>query len=57
MASAFLVPLIPRIAANERTASTVMWTLLVTGVTWTVSASAEATGRVSEVLVKALPFK
>ncbi|MFF2216455.1 hypothetical protein [Streptomyces antibioticus] len=57
VASAFLVPLIPQIAHDERTASTVMWTLLVTGVTWIVSASSEATGRVGDVLARALPFK
>ncbi|MFJ5029505.1 hypothetical protein ACIQB5_15575 [Streptomyces sp. NPDC088560] len=55
--AAFLVPLIPAIAANGHVASTVRWTLLVTGVTWIVSASSEATGRVGDVLGKVLPFK
>uniref|UniRef100_A0AAU2UXF6 Type II secretion system protein GspF domain-containing protein n=1 Tax=Streptomyces sp. NBC_00003 TaxID=2903608 RepID=A0AAU2UXF6_9ACTN len=55
--ASFLVPLIPAISADGHVASTVRWTLLITGVTWIVSASSEATGRVGDVLGKAMPFK
>ncbi|RSO10854.1 hypothetical protein DMH18_11985 [Streptomyces sp. WAC 06783] len=49
-----VLPLIPMLSMH---AEAVRWTLVIFGVTSTLSASSEVSGRVSDVLGKAIPFK
>ncbi|MFE6397518.1 hypothetical protein [Streptomyces alboflavus] len=57
IALAFVLPLIPGVAAHPDVASTLRWTLLVLGVTTLVTSSPELAGRVTDVFGKAMPFK
>ncbi|GGN51632.1 hypothetical protein GCM10012285_41930 [Streptomyces kronopolitis] len=52
-----VLPLLPILAGHAARADAVRWTLLVLGATSLLSASPEVSGRVSDVLGKALPFR
>ncbi|MFE0130186.1 hypothetical protein ACFWY6_01090 [Streptomyces sp. NPDC059037] len=57
VALSFMLPLIPAIAAKPEVADTVRWVVLVMGVTTIFTASPDLSGRVGDVIGKALPFK
>jgi hypothetical protein len=52
-----VLPSVPPLSVHPDHAQTVRWMLLVVGATWVLSANSEASGRVSEVLGKAVPFR